>query len=70
MSLPDDSKLQSLYQAGKKDSSLGLPIEAGLWFWSSSEVHATLGSSVDFGYGNTNYFRKGDEFPKVLCVGD
>ncbi len=70
MSLPDDSKLQSLYQAGQKDSSLGLPIGAGLWFWSSSEVHATLGSSVDFGYGNTSYFRKGDEFPKVLCVGD
>ena len=38
MSLPDKSKLESIYKAGKKDSSLGLPTSG--WFWSSSENDA------------------------------
>ncbi len=68
MSLPDKSKLQSLYQAGQKDSSLGLPTSG--WFWSSSENIAGLAASVYFGNGFTRNRYKDDSTHKVLCVGD
>ena len=68
MSLPDKSKLQSLYEAGKKDSSLGLPTPG--WFWSSSESSASGASSVDFRDGRTLGLNKSSSGPRVLCVGD
>ena len=70
MSLPDKSKLKSLYEAGKKDSSLGLPTDGS--FWSSSEFEQYRGYFVYFGNGVTDYSFKGSGSPgkKVLCVGD
>ncbi len=68
MSLPDKSKLQSLYEAGKKDSSLGLPTSG--YFWSSSEYGADYTDNVYFGNGGTSYGHKGYGVPGVLCVGD
>ena len=69
MSLPDKSKLKSIYRAGKKDSSLGLPTSG--WFWSSSEAYTTDAYFVDFGNGDTLQGNKiGDSRRKVLCVGD
>ena len=68
MSLPDKSKLQSIYQASKKDSSLELPISG--WFWSSSEDYADLAYTVGFGGGSTDEDFKHYSSDKVLCVGD
>ena len=68
MSLPDKSKLESLYEAGKKDSSLGLPTSG--WFWSSSEYNASTAYYVGFYYGDTSYLTKYFSINKVLCVGD
>ena len=68
MSLPDKSKLQSIYQAGKKDSSLGLPTSG--WFWSSSEVTADRAYDVYFANGGTYTSGKDGSPGKVLCVGD
>ena len=68
MSLPDKSKLFSIYQAGKKDSSLGLPTSG--FFWSSSEYYANLAYYVYFYNGYTDYYHKDNSDPKVLCVGD
>ena len=68
MSLPDKSKLQSLYKAGKKDSSLGLPTSG--YFWSSSEGRAGSAYIVDFDSGDTYYVYKLDSDLRVLCVGD
>ena len=67
MSLPDKSKLQSIYRAGKKDSSLGLPTD-GLFF-SSTEYSALSMYRVNFGNGSTDSYAKYDN-GKVLCVGD
>ena len=68
MSLPDKSKLQSLYEQSKKDPSLGLPTSG--WFWSSSEGGAYYAYYVSF-YGGGPYDNgKGDSYGKVLCVGD
>ena len=67
MSLPDRSKLLSLYKASQKDSSLGLPTSD--WFWSSSEGDAYNAYFVSFG-GVTGYYYKGESTNKVLCVGD
>ena len=68
MSLPDKSKLESIYKASKKDSSLGLPTDG--WFWSSSEADARWAYRVVFNDGYTvnglKYYVDG----KVLCVGD
>ena len=44
MSLPDKSKLESIYKAGQKDSSLGLPTSG--WVWSSSENDAFTANYV------------------------
>ena len=66
MSLPDKSKLKSLYEASKKDSSLGLPIGN---FWSSSEYNAYYAWAVAFTSGST-YPSKDSSYIKVLCVGD
>ena len=68
MSLPDKSKLQSLYQASQKDSSLGLPTFG--WFWSSSEYGANGAYDVNFGNGDTNANGKNYSDARVLCVGD
>ena len=68
MSLPDKSKLLSLYQASQKDSSLGLPT-AG-FFWSSSEDGAFYAYGVYFGNGHTDIYDKYHSFDRVLCVGD
>ena len=70
MSLPDCSKLRSIYKAGQKDSSLGLSTSD--YYWSSLEAgdsgaarvyfsdHGTGGNNGDKHYSNV----------KVLCVGD
>ena len=68
MSLPDDSKLRSIYKAGKKDSSLGLPTFA--WFWGSSEYGTSQADRVSFNDGLPSYGYKYDSYHKVLCVGD
>ena len=68
MSLPDKSKLQSLYHAGQKDSSLGLPV--GGSFWSSEEINAYDTYVVGFGNGGTSVSGKTRSSTKVLCVGD
>ena len=70
MSLPELSKLQSIYQAGKKDPSLGLPTSS--YFWSSSEGSSTgmYGLQFGSGYGFTVYSNKDDSHAAVLCVGD
>ena len=68
MSLPDKSKLQSLYQASQKDSSLGLPTSG--WFWSSSEYTASSACGVNFCDGGTYYTYKHYSLSRVLCVGD
>ena len=68
MSLPDKSKLQSLYQAGQKDSSLGLPTSG--WFWSSSETSATSAYGMSFSGGYTGYDGKDYSYGRVLCIGD
>ena len=68
MSLPEPSKLQSIYKAMRKDSSLGLPTSD--WFWSSSEVAASIVRDVSFGSGSTSNGDKGYGGDKVMCVGD
>ena len=68
MSLPDKSKLLSLYEAGKKDSSLGLPTSG--WLWSSSEYSADTAYGVYFLSGYPYYGYKNDSNGRVLCVGD
>ena len=68
MSLPDKSKLQSLYEQSKKDPNLGLPTSG--WFWSSSEDYARDAYGVDFVDGETRYTYKSSSYVKVLCVGD
>ena len=68
MSLPDKSKLRSIYYAGQKDSSLGLPTSG--WFWSSSESVANGMYGVDFGYGSMYVYGKNIRDTNVLCVGD
>ena len=71
MSLPDKSKLKSIYEASRKDSSLGLPTSGWLWFWSSSEYGADYAYYADLdNYGNTNTFHKANSDTKVLCVGN
>ena len=68
MSLPDKSKLESIHEAGKKDSSLGLPTSG--WFWSSSEDGAGLAYHVHFDDGGPGYVAKYNSSYRVLCVGD
>ena len=68
MSLPDISKLKSIYEARKKDYSLGLPTSGR--FWSSSELTAYTADYVHFGYGPTNDYNKNLSYNRVLCVGD
>ena len=68
MSLPDKSKLQSIYKAGQKDSSLGLQNSGH--FWSSSEYNAGNAYLVDFFGGGSGYNGKPYNYYMVLCVGD
>ena len=68
MSLPDKSKLESLYQASQKDSSLGLPTSG--WFWSSSEKYAKEAYNMLFDNGYTEFIYKHYSGYRVLCVGD
>ena len=70
MSLPDESKLRSIYKAGQKDSSLGLPTSG--YFWSSSENNvfpysAYVVRSYDGATLNSDKYNSSRE---VLCVGD
>ena len=70
MSLPDRSKLKSIYRAVKKDSSLGLPTDD--WFWSSEEYSDSYAYGVGFG-GGGGYMDSDDKrfgYGDVLCVGD
>ena len=66
MSLPDKSKLKSIYQVANKDSSLVLSTD---YFWSSLENGASSAYGVNFynglAYDNAKYYVGG-----VLCVGD
>lgn len=68
MSLPDESKLKSIYEAGKKEPSLGLPTSG--FFWSSSAKDLQFIYSVDFGNGDMYGGFKGYDMAKALCVGD
>ena len=69
MSLPKLSKLNSIYKAGKKDSSLGLPTDG--WFWSSSEYRESSSAySVYIRSGLTTDLIKSGSDLKALCVGD
>ena len=69
MSLPDPSKLKSIYQAGKKDPSLGLPTND--YFWSSSDLLTSRAYVTRFTDGVSDiYYFKQEHFPKALCVGD
>ena len=68
MSLPDKSKLKSIYEAGKKDSSLGLPTRG--YFWSSSEGSARRAYIVSFDSGDAANLTKSLSDTKVFCVGD
>ena len=71
MSLPDKSKLLSLYKDGKKDSSLGLPTSG--WFWSSSEYSDDfpgIALYIDIDDGGRGAGGKNWSYIKVLCVGD
>ena len=70
MSLPDKSKLESIREAGNKDSSIGLPTSG--YFWSSSEYDADYAYYVSFNYGDTyiGYKLDSSSYNKVLCVGD
>ena len=68
MSLPDESKLQSIYKAAQKDSSLGLPTSGD--FWSSSESHVGYSSTVHFGGGDTYPNGHNCNGFEALCVGD
>ncbi len=67
MSLPDYSKLLSMYEAGKKDSSLGLPTSGD--FWSSSELYDYAVRVLTFYDGYRLYYKDYSNV-KVLCVGD
>ena len=67
MSLPNKSKLEIIDEAGKKDSSLGLPTFG--WFWSSSEASALSAYYVRFNSYPSNTY-KYDSYNEVLCVGD
>ena len=69
MSLPDKSKLLSLYKASQKDSSSGVPTSG--CFWSSSEYDAHDAYAVCFFYdGGASNGTKNLPVENVLCVGD
>ncbi len=69
MSLPELSKLKKIYQAGKKDSSLGLTA-SGIFF-SSSEYEAHTVFYVHFSYdGSMGTYEKYHSDAKVWCVSD
>ena len=68
MSLPDKSKLESIREAGNKDSSLGLPTSG--YFWSSSERYAYFGYYMYFNSGHTDLNYKYKSNFNVLCIGD
>ena len=70
MSLPDKSKLQSIYKAGKKDPSLDIPTSG--WFWTTSGVELENTYVFDFDSAYTFDYRlaKDRSYAKVFCVGD
>ena len=71
MSLPDISKLKSIYKAGKKDSSLGLPTSGYFWSSSESEAYADYAYSMWFAIDDSKTSGpKYDSSNMVLCVGD
>ena len=68
MSLPNYSKLKSLYEAGKKDSSLGLPTSG--YFWTSEEYFDYRAWYVSFLNGGMYGYYKFDSEEKAMCIGD
>ena len=69
MSLPDKSKLGSIYGRNWKDPSLGLPRGGG--FWSSSENDFnTAAYGIGFGGSGSYYSSKYNDLATALCVGD
>ena len=68
MTLPDKSKLQSIYQVGKSNPSLGLPTND--WYWSSSESKAGHAYTVCFADGDAYHGYKLSSHGFVLCVDD
>ena len=69
MSLPDYSKLLSLYRKTTAEKEqLGLPTNG--WFWSSSEYSADSAYEVSFNDGYTSGAPKYGNNVDVLCVGD
>ena len=69
MSLPDYSKLLSLYRKTTAEKEqLGLPTNG--WFWSSSEYSVDSAYEVSFNDGYTSGAPKYGNNVDVLCVGD
>ena len=69
MSLPDKSKLISIYKAKEKNSSLGLP-SSGI-FWSSSEFNSALAYDMNFASNFENQMNlKNSLSINALCVGN
>ena len=69
MSLPDKSKLLSLYRKTTAEKEqLGLPTSCS--FWSSSEDDAYYAYYVYIGGGSYGNLFKNKSYVKVLCVGD
>ena len=67
VSLPDKGTLQSIYNKGKADPSLGLPTSGN--YWSSSEYSADYAYYVDFTNGYTYYDAKRYNL-YALCLGN
>ena len=67
MSLPDKSKLKSIYIYNNYSGS-GLPTSGT--FWSSSELSASVANYVVFDGGATSEYPKHYSGLKALCVGD
>ena len=68
MSLPDKSKLESIYQASKKEPNLELP-KSGK-YWTLSQSNNCCSYDVNFGDGKTYTSGKNASHLKVLCVSD
>ena len=67
MSLPDKSKLLSIYEESEKNPSLGIPTG---FFWSSSEISDRDATRVNLYNGNERGDHKNGNSSKVMCVGD
>ena len=71
MSLPDKSKLQSLFrETTAEKKQLGITGASDRYFWSSSESGDYLAYFVGFIKDNMCYDGKDSGYVEVLCVGD